>query len=174
MVRAAAGAWDRAGDPSWYPTQLAPEHGGTGPASAAGGLAPWTPLKLYEQAIPASVRNAMRDRLKALGRDWWEEPGEDATAEERAEFEERMARMLVPDEAITTRVDVGPYLEQKYEALLEHVTQMAPDHPFLAFGVEGWRDYWPFEAFILRDSRVGTSLPESDLFAGVDEPRATT
>jgi N-acetyl-1-D-myo-inositol-2-amino-2-deoxy-alpha-D-glucopyranoside deacetylase len=164
----AVGAWERAGDPAWYPHQLAREHGGTGPASDAGGLAPWTPLKLYEQAIPSSVRNAMRDRLKALGRDWWEEPGEDATAEERAEFEKRMARMLVPDDAITTRVDVRPYLDRKYEALLEHATQMARDHPFLAFGVEGWREFWSEESFILRDARVGTTLPESDLFAGLD------
>src|SRR5215208_1120809 len=42
----AVGAWDRAGDPSCYPSQVAPEHGGTGPVAADGGLAPWTPLKL--------------------------------------------------------------------------------------------------------------------------------
>ena len=51
-------AFPRAGDPAWYPEQLAPEHGGTGPAVDDGGLAPWTPSKLYEQAIPASVRDA--------------------------------------------------------------------------------------------------------------------
>ena len=27
-------AFPRAGDPAWYPEQLAPEHGGTGPAEA--------------------------------------------------------------------------------------------------------------------------------------------
>ena len=48
--------------PRWYPEQLAPEHGGTGRPPDEGGLAPWTPSKLYEQAIPASVRTAMRDR----------------------------------------------------------------------------------------------------------------
>src|SRR3990170_1345696 len=58
-------AFPRAGDAAWYPEQLAPEHGGTGPAVAEGGLAPWSPAKLYEQAIPESTRNAMRDRLKA-------------------------------------------------------------------------------------------------------------
>src|SRR6185369_9444756 len=41
-------AYARAGDPAWYPNQLAPEHGGTGPTEADGGLAPWAPLKLYE------------------------------------------------------------------------------------------------------------------------------
>ena len=53
----AVGAFARAGDPAWYPEQLAPEHGGTG-APAEGGLAPWSPAKLYIQAMPASVRTA--------------------------------------------------------------------------------------------------------------------
>ena len=61
-------AFPRAGDPAWYPEQLAPEHGGTGPTTEEGGLAPWTPSKLYEQAIPASTRTAMRERLEALGK----------------------------------------------------------------------------------------------------------
>jgi LmbE family N-acetylglucosaminyl deacetylase len=73
-------AYDRAGDTAWYPEQLAPEHGGMGPSVDEGGLAPWSPLKLYEQAIPASVRNAMRDRMEALGEEsFWSEP-KDATA----------------------------------------------------------------------------------------------
>src|SRR5207342_3068192 len=46
----AVGAYERAGDPARYSGQLAPEHGGTGPAEADGGLAPWAPSKLYEQA----------------------------------------------------------------------------------------------------------------------------
>jgi LmbE family N-acetylglucosaminyl deacetylase len=61
-------AFPRAGDPAWYPEQLAPEHGGSGPAIGEGGLAPWAPSKLYEQAIPASTRQAMRDRLEAIGK----------------------------------------------------------------------------------------------------------
>ena len=43
----AVGAFARAGDPGWYPEQLAPEHGGTGAPVGEGGLAPWTPAKLY-------------------------------------------------------------------------------------------------------------------------------
>jgi hypothetical protein len=34
-------------------------------------------------------------------------------------------------------------------------------------GLEGWRNGWAKEAFILRESRVETSKPESDLFAGI-------
>ena len=164
----AVGAWERAGDPTWYPGQLAPEHGGTGPAEADGGLAPWAPLKLYEQAIPASVRSGMRDRLRELGRDWFGEPGPDATGEERAEYEARMARMLVPDELVTTRVDIAPFLEAKFAAMRAHATQLSPDFPFLAIGLDTWRERWPIESFVLRAARVETVVPESDLFAGID------
>src|SRR5215213_4011199 len=52
----AVGAFERAGDPAWYPEQLE----GTG-------LAPWAPSKLYEQAIPASVREKMSAALEAAG-----------------------------------------------------------------------------------------------------------
>src|SRR4029079_11124025 len=106
------GAFARAGDPAWYPEQLAPEHGGTGAAAGEGGgapgaageggLAPWSPAKLYIQAMPASVRTAMAERLEAIGeRSWWSPP-DDATPEQLAEFEAYVAKMLVPGHAIKT------------------------------------------------------------------------
>jgi LmbE family N-acetylglucosaminyl deacetylase len=160
-------AFARAGDPAWYPEQLAPEHGGTGPAEAEGGLAPWTPRKLYEQAIPASVRLSMAERLAQVGEEsFWSEP-KDATPEELAAYHERMAKMLVPDETITTWVDVTGVLDRKWAAILRHVTQMSPMHPFLRFGLEGWKEYWGHEAYVLRESRVPVTTPETDLFAGL-------
>lgn len=161
-------AFPRAGDPAWYPEQLAPEHGGTGPSAGEGGLAPWTPSKLYEQAIPASVRTAMADRLKALGKPNFWAPPADATPEQLAEFEAYQAKMLVPDEAVTTRIDIsGDPLEQKWNAIHEHVTQISDDSPFMLFGLDGWREAWATEAYILRDSTVETEKPETDLFAGL-------
>lgn len=163
----AVGAWDRAGDPACYPEQLTAEHGGTAPPEAEGGLVPWTPLKLYEQVIPSSVRDAMRERLRQVGQRWPNEPDDDATDEERAAYEAAQARMRVPDEIVTTRVDVTPWLDAKHAAMRRHVTQLREDHPFLAFGPGGWREFWSSESFVLRDSRVATTLPESDLFAGL-------
>jgi N-acetyl-1-D-myo-inositol-2-amino-2-deoxy-alpha-D-glucopyranoside deacetylase len=164
----AVGAYERAGDPAWYPSQLAPEHGGTGPAMDAGGLAPWAPSKLYEQAIPASVRKAMAEALAAAGREspWSLQAG--ATEEERRAFEEQMARMLVPDETITTWVDVsGAPLEAKWRAMHRHVTQISGENFFMALGLDAWRTWWPAEAYVLRDARVGVALPETDLLAGI-------
>ena len=160
-------AFDRAGDPAWYPEQLAPEHGGMGPAMADGGLEPWAPLKLYEQAIPASVRNALRDRTEEAGEDSvWTEP-KDATPEQLEAWNAQMSRMLVPDEAITTWIDISDVLDEKWAAILRHVTQMSSTSMFLRFGKEAWREFWPREAYLLRESRVPSALPETDVFAGL-------
>lgn len=161
-------AFPRAGDPAWYPEQLAPEHGGTGPAVDEGGLAPWAPSKLYEQAIPASVRKRMEAVMAERGQKGFWAPPDDATPEQIAEMEAYAARMLVPDESVTTWIDTsGAPLESKWRAMHEHVTQLAEDFPFFAMGLEGWRDGWAREAFILRESRVETATPETDLFAGI-------
>jgi N-acetyl-1-D-myo-inositol-2-amino-2-deoxy-alpha-D-glucopyranoside deacetylase len=160
-------AFARAGDPTWYPEQLAPEHGGSGPSEADGGLAPWTPKKLYEQAIPASVRQALQDRLEAIGETSPWSPPADATPEQLQELQAQMARMLVPDESITTWIDVSDVVERKWSAIRRHVSQMSPDHFFLRFGLDGWREFWSREALILRESRVATELPETDVFAGL-------
>jgi mycothiol S-conjugate amidase len=164
----AVGAFERAGDAAWYPEQLAPEHGGTGPAPDEGGVAPWTPSKLYEQAIPASVRHAMAERLKALGqRSFWEPP-EDATPEQVEEFEAFASKMLVPDESVTTWLDIsGAPVDAKWAAIHEHVSQISDESPFMLMGIDGWRESWSSEAYILRESRIPTSLPETDLFAGI-------
>jgi N-acetyl-1-D-myo-inositol-2-amino-2-deoxy-alpha-D-glucopyranoside deacetylase len=158
-------AFERAGDPAWYPEQLAPAHGGTEPGEDD--LAPWQPLKLYELAIPASARRAMEEALARLGRRSPWSPPEDASPAVLAEYEARLDRLLVPDEAITTWVDVSAVLDAKYRALRRHVTQIGDDNPFLALGLEGWRQSWIREAFILRRSFVTTHLPEDDLFAGL-------
>jgi len=161
------GAFQRAGDVDAYRSQLSSDVGGDGPPVAEGGLEPWTPRKLYEQASPASMRRKMAELVTARGiKSPWAPP-EDATPEQQAEFEERFARMTVPDEAVTTWVDVDPYLEQRWRALRRHATQISLDGPFFALGVEGWRKLGGKETFILRESRVPTTLPETDLFAGL-------
>jgi LmbE family N-acetylglucosaminyl deacetylase len=164
----AVGAFARAGDPAWYPQQLAPEHGGTGVSEADGGLAPWAPAKLYEQALPASVRTGMAEKLAAIGeRSWWQPP-EDATPEQIAEFEAIAAKMLVPDESITAWVDVSSVLDQRWDAIKAHVTQISDENPFVRFGKEAWAEFWGKEAFIRRESRVDAPDQETDLFDGLE------
>jgi N-acetyl-1-D-myo-inositol-2-amino-2-deoxy-alpha-D-glucopyranoside deacetylase len=150
-------AFERAGDPAWYGEQLEDP-----------GVEPWAPSKLYEQATPASVRETMNERMKAAGLKPFWAPPDDATPEQIAEMEAFAAKMLVPDETITTWVDVsGAPLQAKWDAIQEHVTQISDDSPFMLMGLEIFRDTWGREAFILRDSRIGSTLPETDLFAGI-------
>ena len=161
-------AYPRAGDAAWYAEQLAPEHGGTGAGAEDGGLAPWTPSKLYEQAIPASVRTRMEEVLAKLGRKSFWSPPDDATSGQVTEAEAFAARMLVPDERVTTWIDIsGAPVEAKWRAIHEHVTQISDDSPFMLMGLDGWREGWSSEAYILRESRVATTTPETDLFAGI-------
>jgi mycothiol S-conjugate amidase len=94
-------------------------------------------------------------------------PPEDATPEQIAEHEAFLEQTLTPDEAVTTRIDVNDFLDAKLAATSRHVTQISLDHPFMRFGVEGWREFGGFEAFVLRESRVPTEIPETDLFAGL-------
>jgi mycothiol S-conjugate amidase len=110
----------------------------------------------------------MTERLRELGqRSFWEPP-EDATPEQITEFEAYSAKMLVPDEAITTWIDIdGAPLEAKWAAIHEHVTQISNDNPFMLLGLDGWRDGWGREAYILRESRIESALPETDLLAGI-------
>ncbi|HET7831062.1 MAG TPA: PIG-L family deacetylase [Candidatus Limnocylindrales bacterium] len=164
----AVGAFARAGDPAWYPEQLAPEHGGTGAAMGEGGLAPWAPAKLYEQAIPASVREGMRERLEALGEQSFWSPPENASEEELTEWETRSARMLIPDESITAWIDVHDALDQRWDAIKAHRTQISDDNPFVRFGKEAWAEFWHREAFVRRESRVDAPDRETDLFAGLE------
>jgi LmbE family N-acetylglucosaminyl deacetylase len=149
-------AYERAGDPAWYPKQL------------ENGLEPWAPKKLYETAMPASVRVAMRDAMKAAGKPSFWDPPEDATPEQRAEHEAFIAKMLVPDESITTWVDIsGDPIDRKWRAIQCHATQIAMDSGFMVFGEDGWKEHWAREAFVLRESSVETAKPEDDLFAGL-------
>ena len=163
----ATGAFERAGDPAWYAEQLAPEHGGTGAPEGEGGLAPWAPAKLYEQAIPRSVRVALNARMEEVGeRSFWMPP-EDATPEQLAEFEALAAKMLVPDELITTWVDISEVLDARWLAFKAHVTQISDQNPFVRFGRDSWREFWSKEAYVRVASRVPAPDHETDLFEGL-------
>ncbi len=164
----AVGAFARAGDPAWYPGQLTLEHGGTGPSTDEGGLAPWTPAKLYEQAIPRSVRIALQERMEAMGERTFWSPPENATPEQLAEFEGYVAKTLVPDETITTWVDISDALDARWLAFGAHVTQISGENPFVRFGRDAWKEFWSREAFVRRESRVPAPDQETDLFAGLE------
>ena len=149
-------AFDRAGDHAWYPKQL------------EAGVEPWAPAKLYETTIPQSLRDAMRQAMRDAGKHSFWDPPQDATPEQLAEHEAFTKKMLVPDETVTSWVDIsGDPLDRKWRAIQRHVTQIAMDSGFMLVGQEGWQQHWSREAFIRRASRVPAPDREDDLFMGV-------
>ena len=133
-------AFDRAGDPDWYPE--------------AG--EPWQPLKLYYSVWARKRMEAMHRRFGELG---LESPFQDAWFE--TEWN---------DSGITTEVDVAGYSEVRSEALLAHETQIDPKSPFwFGLPPEELAKLNVTEEYVRARSLVEAPLPEDDLFAGVRE-----
>ena len=131
-------AFDRAGDPAWYP----------------GAGEPWTPLTLYYTVWSRKRVQTYHDLMLSLG---IESPYSD-------EWLDRFDQ----DDRITTRVDVGDWLEVRNRSLLAHATQVDPTEKFwFGLTVEQQAAAYPWDEYILAGSRVGSVLPEDDLFAGL-------
>jgi mycothiol S-conjugate amidase len=148
-------AYERAGDPAAYPEHLAT------------GLEIHEPAKLYEIVFPLNRREKL---ARALGRGGVR--GTVSMVIRAARFwtfarERHRRQMAAAQGPITTRVDVGPYHEARYAAMREHRTQIPPDGLMFALSPEERRRVSPMDDFTLVESRVETSIPEDDLFAGL-------
>lgn len=131
-------AFALAGDPSAYP--------GMG--------APWTPSKLYYTVWNRSRIEKMHARMLELGiespftPEWFERPSQ--------------------DDRITTSIDIADWFHVRKGALLAHATQVDPASPFW-FGLpdDELARIHPYDDYVLAQSRVDTTTPETDLFAGL-------
>lgn len=137
-------AWQVAGDAEAYPD--------------AG--EPWQPLKLYYEEI-FNLDRAKRVLEVVRSRD--------PESQLVAMLEGYVARVQDRPVVHTTSVNVGDFFEHRDEALRAHASQVEPDHPFFFWPNELLREAWPFEDYRLAESRVETSMPEDDLFAGISE-----
>lgn len=131
-------AWNAAGDPDRFPE--------AGPA--------WTPSKLYYSAWS-------RARFVAIHQGFL-----DAGLE--SPFDERWFSRPSQDDRITTQIDVVDFYPARAGALRAHATQIDPASPFW-FGLpdDVAARLYPWEDYVLAESRVPTTLPETDLFAGL-------
>lgn len=139
-------AWERAGDPDF-----APEAG-----------APWTPLKLYySHGFILQRMKLLQERLIQRG--------------QKSPYELMIKRWEENEgdvfDRVTTQVECAAYFQQRADALTAHATQIDPAGAFLASPVEDQQEVWPTEEFELAASRVDTTLPETDLFAGIEEEK---
>jgi N-acetyl-1-D-myo-inositol-2-amino-2-deoxy-alpha-D-glucopyranoside deacetylase len=89
----------------------------------------------------------------------------DATPLDRPDFDPQ--RVGTPDEEITTRVDVRPYIQRKVAALRCHRSQVAPDWWYFRLPTEVLQDKFNEEMFIRIVSHVPVEASETDLFAGL-------
>lgn len=69
---------------------------------------------------------------------------------------------------VTTRVECSKYFALRDDALRAHATQIDPKGDFFAAPIEWQQRLWPTEEFELARSRVPVTLPEEDLFAGIE------
>ncbi len=136
-------AFERAGDPAWYPE--------------AG--EPWQPLKMYysvwSRARMVAVHEGMiRHRGESpYDQAWLDRPGH--------------------DDRITTKLEISAYLSARSGSLRAHATQVDPKEPWwFGLSDEQLADVYPWEDWILARSLVGSPADgelEDDLFVGVRE-----
>jgi mycothiol S-conjugate amidase len=74
-----------------------------------------------------------------------------------------------PEDAnrVTTRVECAEFYPLRNEALIAHATQVDPEGSWFAVPLDLQHSVWPTEDYELVESRVETTVPEDDLFAGL-------
>ena len=134
-------AFERAGDPAWYPE--------------AG--EPWQPSKLYYTIWSKARLIAVHEGMLRLR-------GE-------SPYEDDWLNRPDNDHRITTRIPVGEFLWARSGALRAHATQVDPAEPWwFGLSDDELAEVYPWEDWILARSLVGVPAEgsvEHDLFAGV-------
>jgi mycothiol S-conjugate amidase len=134
-------AFDRAGDPDWYP-QLG---------------SPFQPSKLYYATWSFERMLAVHKALIAKN---GSSPFEDAWFERPNK-----------DERITTRIDIADYQWARSGALRAHATQIDPAEAWwFGLDDDELNSVWPWEEWVLARSLVGpipAHRTENDLFEGI-------
>jgi LmbE family N-acetylglucosaminyl deacetylase len=72
----------------------------------------------------------------------------------------------LPDDEVTTWVDIHPYVRAKFDALAAHASQ-GDNEFFLKAGLESFAEVFGVETFLRVHDNTDASLPEDDLFAGL-------
>ena len=134
-------AFERAGDPSWYPE--------------AG--EPWQPSKMY---YTLWSRDRIEKLHEALLAKWGESP-----------FDENWRKRPSQDHRITTKLDVAEWFWARTGSLRAHATQVDPTSKWwFGLDDDEMGVVYPWEDWILARSAVGAPAGggiESDLFDGV-------
>ncbi|MBF6295465.1 mycothiol conjugate amidase Mca [Nocardia farcinica] len=140
-------AFEAAGDPERFPD--------------AG--EPWTPLKLYyDHGFSRRRLEVFAEEYERLGQQFPLQGWLDRIKKRAGDRGDIMGR-------VTTQIECGKYFPQRDDALRAHATQIDPNGAFFAIPLEMQQRLWPTEEFELAKTRVRTSIPETDLFAGIED-----
>ena len=121
---------------------------------------PWTPLKLYY------THGFIRARILRFSEAFEKEGGENPFAEWLSKWKTDQGDLMA---RVTTQVTCGDYFAQRDDALRAHATQVDPNGFFFAVPLSWQQELWPTEEFELAQTRVKTSIPETDLFSGIEQ-----
>jgi LmbE family N-acetylglucosaminyl deacetylase len=110
------------------------------------------PSKVYWTTAPRSMFEQMAQTMRDLGADWDEDPNEPPIG--------------VPDDQVTTFVDVRAFSGKKFAALAAHASQ-SENIFFLQMGEAKFDELMGVEAFLRVRDRTGAELPEDDVFRGL-------
>jgi len=109
--------------------------------------------KLYYTAIPRSMMEAFVQQMPE---------------EAQRAMGGNMRIAGTPDELVTTRVDVHDYVERKRDAFRAHASQNDPNSWFMTMASQVYELAFGTEYYQLARGKPGPSLPEDDLFAGIE------
>jgi mycothiol S-conjugate amidase len=140
-------AFERAGDPTWYP------HLGE----------PFQPLKMYYSVWAKSRLVAIHEAMLRL--------------RGSSPFDQAWLDRAGQDDRITTRLNVGGFLWARSGALRAHATQVDPAEPWwFGLSDDELAEVYPYEEWILAKSAVDGPAAgelETDLFAGIEAAAAS-
>jgi len=112
----------------------------------------WHPAKLYLSAIPRGLMEEWVERAREAG----------------IEMPADGIRILgIPDEEITTVVDVRDLVDRKRAAFAAHISQNDPKSPLQTMQEQIYVAAFGTERFVLARGSLDGQRPETSLFAGV-------
>lgn len=133
-----------AADPRYFPEQL------------TNGNGVWAPSKLYYNVWSSSRFKGYLEYLQAEGK-------------ELPEWVQNFGKRALPEEVISTRIDVAEFAKLKLESLQCHASQLGPNTLFRQIPENVWFDMVKNETFMLAESRTGRASGETDFFEGITQ-----
>jgi len=115
----------------------------------------WRPAKLYLSAVPRSTMERFAARAREAGMD-------------TSRWEQGSIRIPgIPDEEITTVVDVRDLVDRKRAAFAAHTSQNDPNGPLATMAGQVYVAAFGTEHFVLARGALAEERPERSLFADV-------